>query len=297
MADAIGFHCNACGKCCNSPPAMSLRELFRHRDRFIGSLAVGQVRRVPVGGRIVENEGGRRLDDEDAHALSALQDAIFHRSDVGRGSGQVVSLVTQAFDYPSSGRCPALADDGSCAIHLQDKPLMCRVVPLDPYLPDRLQDSVLLNRRSTAAYMGASCIGAAAEPPYRVLVRHGRVADPAFDDDLRRRRADLAEEKERWGRTVFALIEKELSQGNWSGLRDDADLVLPLVPLLAVLAAEGDAMRMQCVEYIDFQLALIDAAVNGALARKRVEDRAVTAQLRGFAQAYARQRALLIKPG
>jgi hypothetical protein len=69
--------------------------------------------------------------------------------------------------------------------------------------------------------------------------------------------------------------------------------MLPLVPVLAVLAAEGDAMREQCVQYIDSQLALIDDAVDNALARKRPEDRAGTAQLRSFAQAYARQRTLL----
>jgi hypothetical protein len=77
-------------------------------------------------------------------------------------------------------------------------------------------------------------------------------------------------------------------------LRDDAYRVLPLAPVLAVLATEGPQMRAQCVEYIDFQLALIDAAVSSALDRKRPEDRACTAQLRSFAQAYARQRPLLL---
>jgi Fe-S-cluster containining protein len=294
MASTIGFHCNACGKCCNTAPAMSVPELFRHRDRFIGSLAVGRARRLAPGVRIAEGEGAHLLDEEDAAELAALQDAVYHQPVAARRAAHVVSLVTQAFEYPSPGRCPALAGDGNCMIHREDKPLMCRVVPLDPYLPDRLQRSVLINRRSSAAYLGASCIEPGTEPPYRPLVQHKRVADPAFGADLQRRRAELAQEKQRWGAAVFGMLEKELNHGQGAQrFGDDAYLLLPLVPVLAVLAAEGETMRAQCVEYIDFQLALIDAAIGRALARKRPEDRAATAQLRSFAQAYARQRPLL----
>jgi hypothetical protein len=273
---------------------MAVRELFLHRERFIGTLAVGQVRRLPAGSHIAEGEGKRLLDEEDANELSVLQDAIFHQSTAGRRSGYVISLVTQAFEYPSLGRCPALADDGNCLVHGQDKPLMCRVVPLDPYLPDRLQDSVLLNRRTAAAYMGASCIKQGAGLPYRPLVQHRRVMEPAFNQDLGRRRAELEQEKQRWGRAVAGMLENELNQGYPSQrLGDDTYLVLPLAPVLAVLAAEGDTMREQCIEYIDAQLALIGEAVGSALARKRPEDRAGTAQLRSFTQAYTRQRTLL----
>jgi hypothetical protein len=120
------------------------------------------------------------------------------------------------------------------------------------------------------------------------------VTDAAFGEDLRRRRAELVQEKTRWGRAVAGMLEKELVRGGQpQRFGDEAYLVLPLVPILAVLAAEGDAMREQCVRYIDSQLAQIGAAVSSALARKRPEDRAGAAQLRSFAQAYARQRALL----
>jgi Fe-S-cluster containining protein len=34
------FHCSACGRCCNSPPAMTVDELFEHEALFIGCLAV-----------------------------------------------------------------------------------------------------------------------------------------------------------------------------------------------------------------------------------------------------------------
>jgi Fe-S-cluster containining protein len=291
----IGFHCTACGKCCNSPPAMSMGELFRHRERFIGSLAIARVARLQAGARVAAGDGVQVLDDQDAAELAALQDALFHRPRASRGpqTGHAISLVTQAFDYPSQGRCPALASDGGCTVHGPDKPLMCRVVPLDPCVPDRMQAGVLRNRRASAAWLGASCIGAAAEPPYRPLVRQAKVADAAFAQDMAQRRADLAADKARWGRPVFGMLENELERGQGPRPGDDGWLVLPLAPVLAVLAAEGPAMRAQCLAYIDAQLPLIEATIGAALARKRAVDKPVTAQLRSFAQAYARQRGLL----
>jgi hypothetical protein len=41
--DTWSFHCSACGKCCNSPPPMSVPELFYHQRRFIGCLTVRRV--------------------------------------------------------------------------------------------------------------------------------------------------------------------------------------------------------------------------------------------------------------
>ncbi|WP_028081842.1 YkgJ family cysteine cluster protein [Solimonas soli] len=36
----IHFRCSACGACCDSPPAMSLPELFEHEDSFVGCIAI-----------------------------------------------------------------------------------------------------------------------------------------------------------------------------------------------------------------------------------------------------------------
>jgi Fe-S-cluster containining protein len=297
MAEDIGFHCSACGKCCNSPPAMSTAELFRHRERFIGSLAIGRFNRLGPGASMGAGAGVRVLDEADAAELAALQDAVFHRPRVRAGAGpaadEVFSLVTQAFDYPSQARCPALGNDGACLVHGLGKPRMCSVVPLDPCLPDRLQGGALRNRRASATWSGAECIGLHADAPYRPLVRLHTVADPAFAHDLQRRRADLVDEKARWGRAVFGMLENELAAGRGPQPRADGWLVLPLVPVLAVLAADGPAMREACLAYIDAQLPLIEATIAAALVRRRAEDKPVTAQLRGFAHAYARQRVLL----
>lgn len=300
--EGIAFHCNACGKCCNSAPALSVPELFLHRHRFIGSLVVARVRRVAPGARFgahsAEGTGARVLDGADAAQLAALHEALFHESEATRRAGYLVRLETQGLDYPSLGRCPALGADGGCAVHGPDKPAMCSVVPLDPHMPDRLQSTVLLNRRASSVYLGASCIAPSSQAGidqamYRPLVRHGAILDPGYDADLQRRRADLVDDKARWGRAVFGMLERELVAGAMPLPLDAGYLTLPLAPVLAVLAAESPAMRAACVDYVDAQLALIDAAVGAALARRDPQDRATTTQLRAFAAAYGRQRPLL----
>ncbi|MDR6497277.1 hypothetical protein J2785_000419 [Burkholderia ambifaria] len=59
MVDTYLLGCNACGRCCNSAPTLSLRELFRHRHRFVGALTIRRVPKRRIGER-------RRADDRPA---------------------------------------------------------------------------------------------------------------------------------------------------------------------------------------------------------------------------------------
>ncbi len=54
MSAAFSFHCSACGRCCNSPPALTLDELFHHADRFVGCLAL---RREAGGALALQTQG------------------------------------------------------------------------------------------------------------------------------------------------------------------------------------------------------------------------------------------------
>ncbi|HEV3429634.1 MAG TPA: flagellin N-methylase, partial [Paraburkholderia sp.] len=63
--------CNACGKCCNSPPALSLREWFAHRAVFVGSLAIERVARRRVGERLVAGGADRVERVLDAQDIDA----------------------------------------------------------------------------------------------------------------------------------------------------------------------------------------------------------------------------------
>nr|WP_217444430.1 YkgJ family cysteine cluster protein [Burkholderia metallica] len=287
--------CNACGRCCNSAPTLSLRELFRHRHRFVGALTI---RRVPTR-RIGERwqAGGREhaLDADDVAAADALAARLFHRGGV---QGEWLALTLQGYDYPSLGRCAALADDGRCGVHA-NKPSICRAVPLDPMLPDRLQAGVLAARRDDAAWLGANCIveagsvQSADESAFPIpLVTAGQVADRAALDA---HRDALVFERAVWRDAVFA----SLADGGpgvshtLSRLAPGGYLTVSIVPVLLAVAQVSAHCRAMCVDFIDAQLALIGANIEAALARRRADDRPATHELRGFAQALERARRAL----
>ncbi|MDN7522204.1 YkgJ family cysteine cluster protein [Burkholderia orbicola] len=296
MVDTYLLACNACGRCCNSAPTLSLRELFRHRHRFVGALTIRRVPKRRIGERW--QAGGREhvLDADDVAAADALADRLFHRG--GGVQGEWLALTLQGYDYPSLGRCAALADDGRCGVHA-NKPSICGAVPLDPMLPDRLQARVLAARRDDAAWLGANCIveaghvRSADESVFPIpLVTAGQVADRAVLDA---HRDALAFERAVWRDAVFA----SLTDGGpgvshaLSRLAPGGYLTVSIVPVLLAVAQVSAHCRALCVDFIDAQLTLIGANVEAALARRQAADRPATHELRGFAQALERARQAL----
>jgi hypothetical protein len=297
---------------------MALPELFRHRDRFVGCIAIGRVARRRVGERVQTGAYGRVLDHADVAAFDALEDALLHRSPLL--ADESFSIATQGFDYPSLARCPALADDGLCAIHTHGKPSMCEAVPLDPMVPDSMQDVVLAARNASSAYVGANCIregeaaardrdgceGAAAaarddadtRTHMVTLVANGRIQDASSQGAVQRRRSLLTLDREFWGRAVFELLRGELFDSPVARMRIPTDgyLTISLVPALLAVASYSDACRVACVAYIDSQLALIERNVERALQRRRPDDRPVTRELRAFSDAYAHAKDVLAHP-
>jgi len=239
---SFAFHCNACGRCCNSAPAMTVGELFHHEQRFVGCLAV---RRDRAG---------------------------------------APTLATQAHDYPSRGSCPALAGDGRCAIHADAKPGMCRVVPLDPRLPEGAQAVVLQRRHVEAAWLQADCLVAGDRDGHAPLVEGARIVDEGFRDDFVSHRTRLAGEDALWGREVAAWMRPEFAR--LPAPRAGDYLALSLVAILVVLARRSAGERERCLRYARAQVALIEANVALALERRVAADRPFTDELRRFAAQY-----------
>jgi Fe-S-cluster containining protein len=295
------FHCSACGKCCNTPPALTVLELFEHEQLFVGCLAIGKVRRLQADDRISVGADFYFLDEADIDEITALQSTLLYDPDPEHRSPFLYSVTTQGLDYPSRARCPALSEDGYCSLHDSGKPGICATVPLNPALPNRLQYRVLQSRRKEASYMGADCIALRELEPgekagYQPLVKGHHVVDPFYAKALDQRRADLRAEKQRWGNEIFSLLRHELFNNPVQEKRipDNGYLSLPLVPVLAVLAKESAASRQRCVQYIDRQCALINRMVAEAIARKQVADRETTLELRRMATAYLRQKEYFI---
>ncbi|MFM0301336.1 hypothetical protein PQQ99_14540 [Paraburkholderia sediminicola] len=292
MVNAFSFACSACGKCCNSPPAMSLPELFRHRDLFVGCIAVGRVPRRRLHEKLRVGKHENILSDAEIAAFDTVADTLLHRA------GDTFSITTQGYDCPSLARCPALEDDGRCAIHFEGKPVTCEVVPLDPLVPDALQHLVLAGRNQSAAYLGADCIQEGERTGAALMVAEGRIEDASAKDALARRRASLAAEREVWGKTVFESLRKDLFESPAALARVPAGgfLTISIAPALLAVAGVSARCRQLCLDYIDSQLALIERCIAQALLRRRLDDRPFTQELRGFASAYQRAKAILAVP-
>lgn len=250
--------CTACGKCCNSSPTLTLAELFHHRHRFIGALAISRRRRVAAG--------------------EALASAIWHEE----SAQSWIALAVVGLDYPSLARCPALRDDGLCDVHHDLKPAICAAVPLDPLAPDALQQHVVPERMRDSVYVGANCLRQvpAAEANY---VRAHRIVDATAADAVTRMRNGLIEDKQRWGNAVFAAMAPTLRT---TRIPDGGYLTIPLVPVLTELARHSAEAAQQCTSVAEAQLVLITDTIAQAIARKQAADRPFTEQLWRFQATY-----------
>lgn len=253
---------------------MSLRELFRHRDLFVGCIAIGRISRV-------------QADD-------ALAAALFFP--LGERPGEFLSIAAQGYDYPSAGRCPALDSAGLCSIHATGKPDMCDAVPLDPLVPDALQHRVLAARSRGAGYIGADCIVAGTQTDAAVLVAEGSIVDASARAAVERRRTAIATERELWGRALFDSLHANSARGTDALARipPDGYATISIVPALLAIAGLSAACRELCVGYIASQMALIERNIAQAIARRHLNDRPATQELRGFLASYVRANEVLL---
>jgi Fe-S-cluster containining protein len=210
-ARGFWFDCSACGKCCDSAPLLSLPELFRHQEQFLGCLGIRRVRRFRTGETVGRGRAPRALLPDDVAALEAIARRCLLRTRSGPLSDDVL-LALHGFDEPGLGRCPALGEDARCTLHGDRKPLECRAVPLDPLIPDRLQGLVLDARADEPVFSAAGCLPRAPKPGALRLVDDERsaVSDPDALRVLQTRREALAREKRFWGKSVFERLERDL---------------------------------------------------------------------------------------
>jgi len=220
------FGCTACGKCCTSSPLLTVPELFRHQDRFIGCLGIRWL--------------GQAVDGAFAGGLFPF---------------------TTALDHDGSGRCPQLDPTGLCRLHDAGKPLACRVVPFDALLPDAAQARVLDERIRDTERWAVGCLvrghPAAPESPTPVFT-HLRVVDPGARDALAEHRRALSDERRFWGDALAGSLETEVRRHSDAAqaLASGGVVTLSLAPVLLTVASASAAARRRCLDYVDAQLAL-----------------------------------------
>lgn len=295
---AIDFHCHACGRCCNSAPQLTLAEVFRWDTRFIGALRL-KTREPWRAGQDLGDAGraSRPLAAGDIDADAQLAQSLAFILPGGRR----LQLSLTGIDYPSLARCPQLQPDGLCALYSEGKPVMCATVPLDPWLPDRLQD-VVLSRRSAGGQedLGADCLRAPDEQhslpaEFQPLWRDGQVADQRYRRQLSLQRRDLADERRLWGEALFAQLQRDTAL---SALPPGREILLPMAPLLIHLAGRSDRCRTRVRNFLASQTVLMEQTIASAIARRQAADRPFTEQLRQHLAAARRLAELLSnRPG
>lgn len=280
-------HCNACGACCDSAPQLTVRELFYHRRRFIGCLAIQRVPRIVRG---LALRHGRICDEKDESVADELAARIFHRHP--SHNTHEILLCTRAFSYRSGQRCPALSEDRRCAIHGDAKPNVCLVVPFDALRPDRLQEAVLQSRRGEFSALGSDCIRAEHSDGFDKVVRRLQVVDDRAAFALQMRRNALESERKLWGVDVFKILTAEILNHahGWSTIPEQGDFTMSIVPVLQALLKNEPDSRTWVLEYLADQIELMQTTIAGALLLQNRADRSETAQLRAFLRSNQRLR-------
>jgi Fe-S-cluster containining protein len=275
--------CAACGSCCNSAPVLSLLELFSYQHRFVGTLGMRRVRRVRTGDALGRGRTSCRASEEDRAAFERISADCLHPFPAEGGSGYDLLLTPLGFDDPDLGRCPALGEDGRCTLHGQHKPAVCSAIPLDPLLPDRLQHMVLAERWAESDELGGRCIARVTDPD-RMTVQGWHVMAADARQALADGRRALAADKRLWGTAIFAQIAKQLvaEPGNAERIPSEGFLVIPLTPVLELLAGVSDRCRQRCLDYLDAQIVLCEITEEACLARKQSSVGATLARLRSF---------------
>ncbi|MGD0962022.1 MAG: hypothetical protein ABSB19_19610, partial [Methylomonas sp.] len=274
-SETISFKCTVCGKCCNSAPLMSLPELFHHEKLFVGSLSLRRIRRHKIGETLIAQSSRHIVSDADAQLLADIAEAqLFNNGAVKNKLDYDFAVMTQAMDYESLNKCPALGEDYHCLIQEDRKPAVCSMVPFDSLYPDSLQNIVLLSRDFKEI-----CIVNGFQDDYPIVVRDRQVVNPHYLQALKQRRDDLRMEKQYWGEAVFAMLRKEgfCNPGEAAKIPMDNGLIsLSIIPALMVIAQVSKKCNARCLQYVDSQIELIDGKISQAISRKSTLDKQTT---------------------
>jgi hypothetical protein len=276
---------------------LSLPELFRHQHLFIGTLGLRRVRRVRAGEMLGWGSAAYPADEADRAACERIAADCLHPVPAEAGEGYDLLLTPMGFDDPGLGRCPALGQDSRCTLHSRHKPVVCSAVPLDPLLPDRLQHLVLAERWADSDDLGARCIARTTDPE-RTTVQGARVLDGQARRALAAGRRALAADKRFWGNAIFTQIAREFQAKPDSADRVPSEgfLVLPLAPVLELVAGISDRCRERCLEFLDAQIVLGETAARACLLRKQPSLGTSVVRLRDLLRANHVLRGLLLSP-
>lgn len=121
---SLRFSCRGCGRCCGSPPQMSIREALELANYF------------PLEDSLVSSPYGLTIPGRRGEAVAMTMERTEQlggyrssgRDHLGNYRKFVTSLSAVSLFAESTERCQARGDDGLCAIY-ERRPAVCRYVP------------------------------------------------------------------------------------------------------------------------------------------------------------------------
>lgn len=210
MRDVFRFACTACGACCSSPPSLYLNELLEQSAHFVLIPTFTFGYKVGPKGENVRRSLTQRTGVDPTKDPAAFEQSVraYTSESVAYGTpfpggknGEHLKISLMGLDAFTGKRCPKRAEDGRCQ-HYEGRPLICRTVPVHPFLtgPYRVQD--LKQFIQKGQMRGFKCDTSSEAPP---LLEEGRILDP----DLRE--AWLASRRGREGDDMVRLRSTTLN--------------------------------------------------------------------------------------
>jgi Fe-S-cluster containining protein len=304
----VHFACTACGKCCTSPPVVTVTEaLGLYRD-FALALKLGG----PIADkRLAEsNPAVQAYFAQRAHLQAHGAESFGLRLDAENQWEATLLAAALPLRAGPDDPCPMLDGGGLCRIY-ERRPQRCRAVPFDPWLPEAMAVADGRTRLAEAVARDWACDLAETAPvvaaeghftpgpygeAYGAVLRLTDGEAPVMAVVAQQFHAQLQARPEMVAAVVQALMRRETIDFSFA-------MVLEALHAIAADPARRAGGREAILEklpplrdFLTAQIGLLDELVARNLARKRPQDRPYTERLRALAADYRRGLALMAPP-
>ncbi len=153
------FNCNACGRCCNTPPAFLFSDFLDYSKEFLFSIKISSFKRV---------SNKTHIGYESLVKLNDNLYPIFNNNHV----------MCYPYAIKTGKKCTQLLDDGNCGIY-EKRPERCKVVPFSMTIPEDIFDDKDLN-----IFLEQGCLTKENKPNFIKIYENNKISDMQFKNNL-----------------------------------------------------------------------------------------------------------------
>lgn len=233
--DKIYFNCNACGKCCNTPPTFLFSDFMKYSKEFIIAIKLTSAKR---SGKKLKNE-------DDLYQIQKHNDRIYPI---------VNNNMTIAFPYglKTGPYCPKLLPNGQCSIY-ESRPTRCRSVPFQATVPE----SFLLNGfgGGLSLFMKQGCITTQPKDGFIKIYDENKITNKDIKKSIDIEIKSFMETK-----SLVMIFVNYLKKNGTNIQRNEYDIAAGL--FVAMLAEIKKISHEEAIEYFQNQNNLINATIS-----------------------------------